>query len=65
MTPTIKVIFIKAARALVEQGAQVIILGSTDPGFITSQEGIRENLLLLNTAIIYAKGIANRACIEA
>ncbi|KAH7231726.1 uncharacterized protein BKA55DRAFT_680158 [Fusarium redolens] len=65
VTPTTKVMFVKAARALVERGARAIILGSTEPGFVTSQEDIRGNVPLLNAATIHAEGVANRACVEA
>lgn len=41
VTPTTKAMFVKEGRALVERGAQAIILGSTDLGFCDQQEGYR------------------------
>ena len=52
VTPTTKAMFVKEARALVERGAQATILGSTDLGFVITQEDIGGNVQLLDAAIV-------------
>lgn len=62
VTATTKAMFVKEAKALVERGAQAIILGSTDLGFLLSQEDVGESVPLLDAATIHAEGVANWAC---
>lgn len=64
VTAETKAMFVKEAKALVERGAQAIILGSTDLGFVISQDDVGGNVPLLDAATIHAEGAANWACEE-
>ncbi|KAH8175253.1 asp/Glu/Hydantoin racemase domain-containing protein [Sarocladium implicatum] len=64
VTQKTKEMFVREARALVERGAQAIILGSTDLGFVVSQEDVGGEVPLLDAATIHAEGVANWAIDE-
>ncbi|KAI9693492.1 MAG: hypothetical protein M1820_009228 [Bogoriella megaspora] len=51
--------FIKTAKGLIEQGAEGIILGSTDLGFVVTEENVK--VPLFDTATLHATGVAEWA----
>ena len=51
--------FVKTAKELVGQGAEGIILGSTDLGFVVTEDVVQ--VPLFDTATIHAKGVAEWA----
>lgn len=56
VTPEIRTLLIQQAQSLVSQGAEGIILGSTDLGFALKEGDV--NVPLFDTNYIHAKGIA-------
>ena len=58
-----KMMFLQAATKLVQQGAQGLILGSTDLGFVIRQEDV--GVPIFDTAKIHALGVARWALDEA
>lgn len=65
VTSTTKAMFVREAKALVDRGAQAIILGSTDLGFVINQDDLGGGIPLLDAATIHAEGVANWAIDEA
>lgn len=53
-----KAMFIREAQSLIRRGAQAIILGSTDLGFILGQEDIGKGVLLIDPATLHAEEVA-------
>lgn len=60
--PETKEMFLRVARKLLDQGAQGLILGSTDLGFVIREEDV--GVPLFDTAKIHALGVANWALRE-
>ena len=54
-----KAMFVKAANGLVKQGAQGLILGSTDLGFVVGEDDV--GVPIFDTAKIHALGVARWA----
>ena len=54
-----KAMFVKAANGLVKQGAQGLILGSTDLGFVVKEDDV--GVPIFDTAKIHALGVARWA----
>lgn len=61
VTPSTKAMFIDQAKKLVARGAQAIILGSTDLGFILKQEDVEEVPLIEPTSV-HAEELAKWIC---
>jgi len=57
VTTSTKTMFIDQAKKLVARGAQVIILGSTDLGFVLKQEDLGD-VPVIEPAAIHAEGLA-------
>lgn len=53
-----KEMFVAEARALVHRGAQAIILGSTDLGFVFEQDSLPAEIPVIEPAEIHAKQVA-------
>lgn len=64
VTDATKAMFVRQAKKLVERGAQVIVLGSTDLGFVLHQEDIGGNIPVIEPALVHAEGVAKWACEE-
>lgn len=60
--PETKEMFLRVARKLLDQGAQGLILGSTDLGFVIREEDV--GVPLFDTAKIHALGVAKWALRE-
>ncbi|KAH8901665.1 aspartate racemase [Thozetella sp. PMI_491] len=61
VTDTTKAMFISQARALVQRGAQAVLLGSTDLGFVIKQEDLGEDILVIEPAALHAEQAAKWA----
>ncbi|RFN52099.1 asp/glu/hydantoin racemase domain-containing protein [Fusarium flagelliforme] len=61
VTTSTKAMFIGQAKKLVARGAQVIILGSTDLGFVLKQEDLGD-VPVIEPAAIHAEGLARWIC---
>jgi aspartate racemase len=61
VAPSTKEMFVREAKALVARGAEAIILGSTDLGFVIGKEDLGD-IPLLDAATIHAEGVAKWAC---
>ncbi|KAH6656053.1 Asp/Glu/hydantoin racemase [Truncatella angustata] len=61
VTPQTKAMFIRHARKLLERGAQAIILGSTDLGFVVHKEDLGEGVLVIEPASVHAQEVAKWA----
>lgn len=64
VTDATKAMFVSQARALIARGAQAIVLGSTDLGFIVRQEDIGEDIPVIEPAAVHAEEAAKWACEE-
>lgn len=58
VTESTRAMFVSEARALVDRGAQGIILGSTDLGFVFQKESLPAGIPLIEPAEIHAKQAA-------
>ena len=65
VTESTRNMFIQQARALVDRGAQAIILGSTDLGFVVRQEDIGADIPVIEPASVHAEEVAKWAIQEA
>ncbi|KAF5005218.1 hypothetical protein FDECE_8339 [Fusarium decemcellulare] len=63
VTDTTKAMFISQAKKLVTRGAQAIILGSTDLGFVVKQEDLGD-IPLIEPAAVHAEELAKWICSE-
>lgn len=61
VTAQTKAMFIRSAQRLVERGAQAIILGSTDLGFVVRQEDLGDAAMIIEPASVHAEGVAKWA----
>lgn len=61
VTPETKAMFIRNALRLVDRGAQAIVLGSTDLGFVVHQEDVGDGALVIEPASIHAEEVAKWA----
>ncbi|CAM1504975.1 Fc.00g106120.m01.CDS01 [Cosmosporella sp. VM-42] len=64
VTESTKKMFVRQAKALVYRGAQAIILGSTDLGFVLRQEDLGSDIPIIEPASIHAEGVAKWAIDE-
>lgn len=61
VTAETKAMFLRHARGLVERGAEAIILGSTDLGFVIRQSDLPEGVIVIEPAAIHAEAVARWA----
>ncbi|KAI0970504.1 Asp/Glu/hydantoin racemase [Xylaria arbuscula] len=61
VTPQTKAMFIRQANKLIEEGAQCIILGSTDLGFVVRQEDLPKDVVVIEPGAIHAEEAAKWA----
>jgi aspartate racemase len=61
VTAQTKAMFIRSAKSLIERGAQAIILGSTDLGFVVRQEDFGDDVVIIDPAAVHAEGVARWA----
>lgn len=61
VTAETKAMFVRNARALVSRGAQAIILGSTDLGFVVRQEDLGDDVVVIEPASVHAEEVARWA----
>lgn len=61
VTAQTKAMFVESARRLVGRGAQAIILGSTDLGFVVRQEDLGDDVVVIEPASVHAEGVARWA----
>jgi aspartate racemase len=61
VTPQTKAMFIRHATKLVDRGAQAIILGSTDLGFVLRQEDLADGVIVIEPGHIHAEEVAKWA----
>lgn len=61
VTDATKAMFVRHVRALIERGAQAIVLGSTDLGFVVKQEDIGGDIPIIEPAAVHAEGVAKWA----
>ncbi|KAI0813822.1 Asp/Glu/hydantoin racemase [Xylaria sp. FL0064] len=61
VTPQTKAMFIRQANKLIERGAQGIILGSTDLGFVVHQEDLPDGVIAIEPGSIHAEEAAKWA----
>lgn len=61
VTPSTRDMFVREAKALIQRGAQAIVLGSTDLGFVIDAEALGGDVPLLDAATVHAQGVANWA----
>lgn len=61
VTPETKQMFIKHAVKLARRGAQAIVLGSTDLGFVIHQSDLPDGVIIVEPAAIHAEGVARWA----
>ncbi|KAI8951407.1 Asp/Glu/hydantoin racemase [Xylaria longipes] len=59
--PQTKAMFIRQANKLIERGAQGIILGSTDLGFVVRQEDLQDGVIIIEPGGIHAEEAAKWA----
>ncbi|RYC59027.1 hypothetical protein CHU98_g7185 [Xylaria longipes] len=59
--PQTKAMFIRQANKLIERGAQGIILGSTDLGFVVRQEDLQDVVIIIEPGGIHAEEAAKWA----
>ncbi|KAI1259600.1 Asp/Glu/hydantoin racemase [Xylariaceae sp. FL1019] len=64
VTPTTKAMFIQQANRLIERGAQGVILGSTDLGFVVRQEDLPDGAIVIEPGAIHAEEAAKWALRE-
>jgi aspartate racemase len=58
VTEPTKAMFVSQAHRLIERGAQAIVLGSTDLGFVFRRDSLPEDTLVIDPAEIHAKQAA-------
>lgn len=58
VTEETKAMFVRNARRLVERGAQAIILGSTDLGFVVRQKDLGDDVVVIEPASVHAEEVA-------
>ena len=63
VSDSLQMMFLQAVTKIVQQGAQGLILGSTDHVFVIKQEDV--GLPMLDTAKLHALGVARWALDEA
>ncbi|KAH7307951.1 Asp/Glu/hydantoin racemase [Stachybotrys elegans] len=61
VTPETKAMFVEQARSLVRRGAQAIVLGSTDLGFVLTQEDVGE-MPVIEPAAVHAEHVGLWVC---
>lgn len=61
VTAETKAMFVRNAQRLVERGAQAIILGSTDLGFVVRQEDLGNDVVVIEPASVHAEEAARWA----
>ncbi|KAI0523921.1 Asp/Glu/hydantoin racemase [Xylaria bambusicola] len=61
VTPNTKDMFVRQANRLIERGAQGIILGSTDLGFVVRQEDLPHGVIVIEPGAIHAEEAAKWA----
>ncbi|KAI1331461.1 Asp/Glu/hydantoin racemase [Xylariaceae sp. FL0255] len=61
VTPQTKAMFISQAERLIKRGAQAIILGSTDLGFVVREEDLKPGTIVIEPAAIHAEEAARWA----
>ncbi|KAJ3552390.1 hypothetical protein NPX13_g11126 [Xylaria arbuscula] len=61
VTPQTKAMFLQQVNRLIERGAQGIILGSTDLGFVVRQEDLPEGVIVIEPGSIHAAEAAKWA----
>ncbi|KAI0855139.1 Asp/Glu/hydantoin racemase [Xylaria cubensis] len=59
--PQTKAMFIRQTNKLIERGAQAVILGSTDLGFVVRQEDIQGGVIVIEPGAIHAEQAAKWA----
>lgn len=58
VTESTKAMFVSEARLLIERGAQAIILGSTDLGFVFQKDSLPSEIPIIDPAEVHAKEAA-------
>ncbi|GAP91261.1 putative Asp Glu racemase [Rosellinia necatrix] len=61
VTPRTKAMFVRHARELARRGAQAIVLGSTDLGFVLRQEDLDDGIIVVDPASVHADEAARWA----
>ncbi|KAI0481910.1 Asp/Glu/hydantoin racemase [Xylaria cf. heliscus] len=61
VTPQTKAMFIRQANKLIDRGAQGIILGSTDLGFVVRQQDLQDGVIIIEPGGIHAEEVAKWA----
>ncbi|KAH8161832.1 hypothetical protein CIB48_g6436 [Xylaria polymorpha] len=61
VTPQTKAMFVRQANRLIERGAQGIILGSTDLGFVVRKEDLKDGAIVIEPGAIHAEEAAKWA----
>ncbi|VUC36227.1 unnamed protein product [Clonostachys rosea] len=64
VTESTRDMFVREAKALIGRGAQAIILGSTDLGFVLGQDNLGDEVPVIEPAAVHAEAVANWACDE-
>lgn len=58
VTEPTKAMFVSQALRLIQRGAQAIVLGSTDLGFVFQKDSLPEDIPVIDPAEIHAKEVA-------
>ena len=58
VTEKTKNMFVQQAKALITRGAQAILLGSTDLGFVIKQEDIGDQVMIIDPALVHIEAVA-------